>query len=197
MLMGRDGAPDHRLPRETHLRRKTTAFETKFGYPPMRIALCMDANIVFVNKANPITSISMEQLDAIYSKRRLGKPGPAEVWGDLGVRGELAKRTINAYSRAEGTGTRASFANMALLGGRVPGRDHRPGGFLDALAEAISTDVAGIAYGPMASWFATNKTLPAALVTAPKGDSPPGDGDLQPDTPCPRLFFAYLNRAPG
>ena len=39
---------------------ETTAFQTKYGYMPMRIPVCMDANIVFVNKNNPISSITMD-----------------------------------------------------------------------------------------------------------------------------------------
>jgi phosphate transport system substrate-binding protein len=157
----------------------------------------MDATIIFVNKANPITSITMQQLDAIYSRNRLGgAAAPAVVWGDLGVQGELAKRTINAYARAEGTATRASFATMALLKG-----EYRAG-IIDredssALAEAVSTDAAGIGFGPMASWFATNKTLPVVPYGSTEARYPTQEMVTSSRYPMPRLFYAYLNRAPG
>jgi len=173
------------------------AFQDKFGYMPMRIPVCMDATIIFVNKANPITAISMEQLDAIYSKNRLGgAPAAAVVWGDLGVQGELAKRPINAYARAEGTATRASFAVQCLLKG-----EYRPG-IIDredssALAEAVSTDAAGIGFGPMAAWFATNKTLPVVPYQATEARYPTQELVTTSRYPMPRLFYAYLNRAPG
>ena len=173
------------------------AFEDKYGYLPMRIPVCMDATIIFVNKANPIAAISMEQLDAIYSKNRLGgAPAPAVVWGDLGVQGELAKRPINAYARAEGTATRASFATQCLLKG-----PYRPG-IIDredssALAEAVSTDAAGIGFGPMASWFATNKTLPVVPYAGTEARYPTQEMVTSSKYPMPRLFYAYLNRAPG
>jgi len=173
------------------------AFQDKYGYLPMRIPVCMDATIIFVNKANPITSISMEQLDAIYSRNRLGgAAAPAVVWGDLGVQGELAKRTINAYARAEGTATRSAFGTVCLLGG--PYR----AGIIDredssALAEAVSTDAAGIGFGPMASWFATNKTLPVVPYAATEARYPTQELVTSSKYPMPRLFYAYLNRAPG
>jgi phosphate transport system substrate-binding protein len=172
-------------------------FQDKFGYLPMRIPVCLDATIIFVNKANPITAVTMEQLDAIYSKNRLGgAPAPAVTWGDLGVQGELAKRTINAYARAEGTATRAAFATTALLKG-----EYRAG-IIDredssALAEAISTDVAGIGFGPMASWFATNKTLPVVPFGGTEARYPTQEMVTSSKYPMPRLFYAYLNRAPG
>ena len=170
-------------------------FQTRFGYAPVRIPVCLDADIVFVNKNNPITSITMEQLDAIYSKNRLsGVPAAAVLWGDLGVKGELAKRPINAYSRGEGAGTRASFASLAMLNG--PFR----AGIIEvedstALAEAVSRDEAGIAYGPMASWFVINKTLP---VVPARGTEPRYATQEMVTTskyPMPRAFYAYVNRA--
>jgi phosphate transport system substrate-binding protein len=176
---------------------ETQRFQTHFGYLPVRVPVIMDANIVIVNKGNPITAISMQQLDAIYSRTRLGgAPAPALVWGDLGVKGELAKRTINAYTRADGTATRASIASLVLLNGEFRK------GILDRedasdLAEAISTDPAGIAIGPLASWFATNKTLPVMPYRGTEARFPSQEMVTTSRYPMPRLYHAYLNRTPG
>lgn len=176
---------------------ETKAFQAKFGYMPMRIPVCLDANIVFVNKNNPLTSITMEQLDAIYSKSRLGgAKAPALVWGDLGLKGEWAKLPINAYARAEGTATRASFAEKALHRG-----EYRTG-ILDrddpaALAEAVMTDQAGIAFGTMASWYFANKVLPVVPFRGEDARFPNQDTVTTSKYPMPRLFYAYLNRTPG
>lgn len=176
---------------------ETKAFRAKFGYMPMRIPVCMDANIVFVNKTNPLTSITMEQLDAIYSKSRLGgAKSPALVWGDLGLKGEWAKLPINAYARAEGTATRGSFAEKAMLRG-----EYRTG-ILEredpsALAEAVMTDQAGIAFGTMASWYFANKVLPVVPHHGEDARFPNQEAVTTSKYPMPRLFYAYLNRTPG
>lgn len=173
------------------------AFQTKFGYMPMRIPVCLDANIVFVNKSNPITSITMEQLDAIYSKARLGgAKAPAVVWGDLGLRGEWAKLPINAYARAEGTSTRASFAEKVLLKGEYRAGIQDVGDF-SALAEVVMTDRAGIAFGTMASWYFANKVLPIVPYHGEDARFPNQENITTSRYPMPRLFYAYLNRAPG
>jgi len=172
-------------------------FQTRFGYLPIRIPVCIDTNIVFVNRDNPITSISMEQLDAIYSKSRLGGASmPALVWGDLGVKGDLARRTINAYTRADGTALRSSIGSMVLLGGEFRS------GILSCqdnaeLAEAVSMDPAAIAIGAMASWFSTNKTLPVVPYRGSEARFPTQENVTSSKYPMPRLYFAYLNRAPG
>jgi phosphate transport system substrate-binding protein len=176
---------------------ESKAFQTKFGYMPMRIPVCLDANIVFVNKNNPITSITMEQLDAIYSKARLGgAKQAAATWGDLGLKGEWAKLPIHAYTREEGTAIRSSFAEKAMLGG-----EYRPG-ILDrndasALAEAVMTDQPSIAVGTMASWYFANKVLPVVPYHGEDARVPNQDNVTTSRYPMPRLYYAYLNRTPG
>ncbi|MBK9795518.1 MAG: substrate-binding domain-containing protein [Holophagaceae bacterium] len=173
------------------------AFQAKYGYQPMRIPICMDANIVFVNKNNPITSISMEQLDAIFSATRLsGAKAPAVVWGDLGLRGEWAKLPINAYTRAPGTATNASVKEKVLLNGT-----YRPGILsrddAAALAEAIMTDQTGIAISTMASWYVANKVLPVVPLRGEDARFPNQENVTTSKYPMPRLYYAYLNRTPG
>ena len=176
---------------------ETQAFRTKFGYLPMRIPVCLDANIVFVHKSNSISSLSMEQLDAIYSKDpKGGAKEPLRTWGDLGVRGELAKRPINAYAREEGSAIRAAFKTSVLLDG-----DFRPGiiprNDSGALAESILTDPAGIAFGPMAAWYTTNKILPLVPYQGTDARQPVQDMVTSSRYPMPMLYYAYVNRAPG
>ena len=173
------------------------AFQTKFGYMPMRIPVCLDANIVFVNKNNPLTSITMEQLDAIFSKTRLGgAKSPAVVWGDLGLKGEWAKLPIQAYSRGMGTATRTSIAEKVMLNGEFRQ------GILDrddasSLAEAVMTDQSGLAIGTMSSWYFANKVLPVVPYHGEDARFPNQDNVTTSKYPMPRLYYAYLNRTPG
>ena len=173
------------------------AFQAKFSYMPMRIPVCLDANIVFVNKNNPITSITMEQLDAIYSTTRLGgSKAPAVVWGDLGLKGEWAKLPIQPYTRGPGAATRASVAEKVLLKGEfrpsVQARDDA-----SSLAEAVMTDQAGIAISTMASWYVANKILPVVPFHGEDARFPNQENVTTSRYPMPRLYYAYLNRTPG
>jgi phosphate transport system substrate-binding protein len=173
------------------------AFQAKYGYQPMRIPICLDANIVFVNKNNPLTSISMEQLDAIYSKTRLsGAKAPALVWGDLGLKGEWAKLPIHAYSRGPGTASYVSIAEKVLLKGEFqPGTLFRDDA--SSLAEAVVTDRAGIAIATMASWYFANKVIPVVPFRGEDARFPSQENVTTSLYPMPRLYYAYLNRTPG
>ena len=173
------------------------AFVAKYGYQPMRIPVCMDATIVIVHKNNPITSISMEQLDAAYSKeRRGGAPAAAVLWGDLNVRGALAKRPITAYARAEGAATRDYFQNAVLLKGEyragIQTRDDA-----GALAEAVTSDETGLAFSSLASWYAAVKVLPVIPYKATDARLPSPENVAAGKYPMPRSYYAYLNRPPG
>jgi len=158
--------------------------------------VCMDANLIFVHKDNPLTSISMEQLDAIYGKARLGgAKAPLVRWGDLGVKGPLGQHEINAYSLPEGA-SRESFANLALLRGEfrsgvLPKED------ASRAAEALLTDPAGIAYGTLAAWYTANKVLPVVPYQAKDPRFPSQDNITSSRYPMARLYHVYVNRAPG
>ena len=173
------------------------AFQKKFEYMPMRIPVCLDANIVFVNKNNPITSITMQQLDAIYSKTRLGgAKAPALTWGDLGLQGEWAKLPIMTYTRQASSATYASVIEKVALNGELrPDILERPDD--SALAEVITTDRAGIAIGTMASWYFANKVLPVVPAHVDNARFPDQDNITTSRYPMPRLYYVYLNRTPG
>ena len=176
---------------------ETKAFQTKYEYMPMRIPVCLDANIVFVNKNNPITSITMEQLDAIYSKNRLGGAKAAALtWGDLGLKGEWEKLPILAYTRQASSATYASVIEKVALNGELRA-DILERADDSALAEVITTDRGGIAIGTMASWYFANKVLPVVPAHMDDARFPDQDNITTSRYPMPRLYYIYLNRTPG
>ena len=93
-------------------------FEKKFGYKPTKVAVAIDTLAVFVNKNNPIKSLSLQQVDAIFSKgRKGGYAKDINTWGDLGLTGEFAKRPISLYGRNSASGTYGYFKEHALFKG--------------------------------------------------------------------------------
>jgi len=71
------------------------AFKAKHGYDPTVVPVAIDMLVVFVHKDNPLESLSLQQVDAIFSKNRTGG-GRADIrtWGDLGLEGEWKDRPI-------------------------------------------------------------------------------------------------------
>ncbi|MEK7813492.1 MAG: phosphate ABC transporter substrate-binding protein [Candidatus Desantisbacteria bacterium] len=72
------------------------------------IVAAKDAIVVIVNPANKVDSLSLQQIQDIFS-------GKLNNWGQLGgEKGE--KKSITVVSREEGSGTRDSFHDLVLKG---------------------------------------------------------------------------------
>ncbi|HJY85808.1 MAG TPA: substrate-binding domain-containing protein, partial [Candidatus Acidoferrales bacterium] len=102
------------------------AFVEKFGYKPLAIRVATGSLgslgktatvVIFVDKNNPIQGLTMAQLDAIYSKTRLRGHPEVKTWGDLGLRGEWAKRPIHLYGLKPVNGIEQFLKGVLLQGG--------------------------------------------------------------------------------
>ena len=69
------------------------AIEKKYGFKPTQIRAALDTIGVYVNKDNPINSLSLPEVDAIFSKtRKAGYPNDITTWGQLGLKGAWAEQ---------------------------------------------------------------------------------------------------------
>jgi phosphate transport system substrate-binding protein len=174
------------------------AFQAKNGYAPIRVPICLDAIIVFVNKANPINQVSLEELDAMYSSTRLsGTKLVGDTWGDFGGRNDWKKRPVNPFSREEGAAIRSWFLTAVLRkGGKYKDTVQSR---LDAmgLAEAVVTDSNGIAFGSMQAWYSSVKVIPVAPSLGQKAEPPTQEAVYAGKYPLVRSFYLFVNKAPG
>lgn len=127
-----DLAPDGGEPSLT----QSLGFFESYGYAPTGIVVASGAYdvpghsngpVVYVCKANPLTKLTMQQLDGIFGAQRTGAlrgfkwlisrargaGGNIRTWGQLGVRGSRADRPIQTYGYAP-TGTARFFALRVL-----------------------------------------------------------------------------------
>lgn len=187
------------------------AFVQKFGYPPLLIRVAggsyatpnrSHALAVYVHRDNPVRSLTMAQLDAVFSAtRRRGAAREVATWGDLGATGEWAQRPVNLYSIRRPNGIANFFQQRVLLGGdyRVGIRERNGAddtAALGAVVESIAGDVAGIGFAGFAQ--ARSEVRPLAL--AEEGDrfvegSPATVRDHS--YPLARWVYIAVNRRPG
>ncbi len=126
------------------------AFTARFGYPAEVIPVAMDAVAVYVNDANTFTSITIEELDAIFSSTyRCGAAQPIRTWGTLHAANNLAKRQIKVYGLSVDTGATALFKQAALCGGDFI-QDFQALAGPEAVQNALNTDLAGIGFSSSA-----------------------------------------------
>jgi len=83
------------------------AFRRVKGYAPTGIQVAtgsLDVNffdyahMVFVHRDNPLTQLTLAQLDAIFGDEHRRGPKNIRTWGELGLTGEWADRPIQPYS---------------------------------------------------------------------------------------------------
>jgi phosphate transport system substrate-binding protein len=122
------------------------AFEKKFGYKPTCLKVALDALAVCVHKDNPIKQLSLEQLDAIFSRnRKAGHEKDIANWGDLGLKGEWADKPIKVYIRNSVAGSTAFFKQQVLLGGDFKETAQELAGGTMVM-DTVATEKAGIGY---------------------------------------------------
>ncbi len=161
------------------------AFYETYGYNVTGITVASGAYdvegrsngiILYVNAANPITQLSLEQLDGIFGTRRTGAldgfkwmiseglqpQSEIRTWGQLGLTGSWAARPIQTYGHAPSGTTRffqsrvmhgsdkwnPNYREYVETGSKMIGSDdpRQLGGLKHMLADELAHDKYGIAW---------------------------------------------------
>ena len=171
------------------------AFEEKYGYKPTAVPVAIDALAVFVHKDNPIKSLDIAQVDAIFSNTRLcGGATDIKTWGDLGLTGEWAK-PIQLFGRNSVSGTYGYFKEEALCKGDYKANvNEQPGSA--SVVQSISSTVNAIGYSGIG--YKTSSVRAVAL--SKKGGEAFEANEtnaLAGKFPLARFFYVYVNKAPN
>jgi len=173
------------------------AFEKKYGYKPTPIRTSVDALAVFVNKDNPITCLSIAQVDAIFSKsRRQGAKDDLRTWGQLGLTGEWANRPLSLYGRNSASGTYGFFKEHTLKNGDYKDEvKEQPGSA--SVVQGITVDRYGIGYSGIGYATAGVRAVPLAEKDGGKCVEATADNAYSGSYPLARFLYVYVNKAPG
>jgi phosphate transport system substrate-binding protein len=204
------------------------AYQREFNGPPMEITVCTGsfnaetfALGVFVHKDNPISQLTMEQLDGIFGAERSGgwnglvwdtsvARGPEKnirTWGQLGLKGEWADKPIHVYGYNLNYHFVDEFNKKVFHGGKKWNERLREyanyrnseGRMIDSHEQFLADlgkDPYGIAYGLM---DLTPQTKAVALAVKEGGPYVELNLDnVQNRTyPLIRDIYFYLNREKG
>jgi phosphate transport system substrate-binding protein len=192
---------------------ETMAFRWVFQYLPFGVEVATSSlsspgqsfsPVVMVNAANPLSQITLQQLDGIYGSqhRRGGKN--LRAWGDLGLTGKWADLPIHPYGYGVDDAVGIYFRKRVLLGDYKPNvtghllsdRDDRVPAD-QRIRAAVQADPLAIGYARVDPDQARIKVLPVAdkagEVAVPATASTVRDRSY----PLTRSLSFYVNRAPG
>jgi phosphate transport system substrate-binding protein len=172
-------------------------FEKKFGYKPTALASSIDMLAVYVHKDNPIQSLTLPQVDAIFSKsRKGGYDKEIRTWGDLGLTGDWEKQPISLYGRNSESGTYGYFKDHALFKGDYKDSvKEQPGS--SAVIQGVASDKYAIGYSGIGFKTADVRAVPLAAKAAGKVVEATADNAYSGDYPLSRFLFLYVNYKAG
>ncbi|WP_439886786.1 PstS family phosphate ABC transporter substrate-binding protein [Pseudomonas sp. MBLB4123] len=172
------------------------AFEEKYGYKPTAIPVAIDALAVFVHKDNPIKSLDMAQVDAIFSSTRLcGGAQNAKTWGDLGLTGDWAAKPIQLFGRNSVSGTYGYFKEEALCKGDFkPNVNEQPGSA--SVVQSISSTLNAIGYSGIGYKTSSVRAVPLSKKGGEAFDATEANA-LAGKFPLSRFLYVYVNKAPN
>ena len=177
--------------------KEVEAFEKRHGYKPTPIAVAIDALAVFVHKDNPISGLTLDQTDAIFSSTRTcGAAADISNWGQLGLEGTWAERDIQLYGRNSVSGTYGYFKQHALCKGDFKNSvNEQPGSA--SVVQSVSASLNGIGYSGIGYTTSSVRAVPLTKsADKPFVDATP-DNAINGTYPLARFLYVYVNKEPG
>ncbi len=136
------------MAREIRMPLETMGFEWVHHYPPSEVAIAnaglgaehglsrLAVNLAFfVNKANPLSCVSLRQLDDIFAADHRRGGDDIRRWGGAGLGGDWARREVHVYGPAPDSIAAVFVRRAVLAGSRKWNPDYRTvaGGWSEVL----------------------------------------------------------------
>lgn len=176
---------------------ETSEFERVHGHQPTAIVVAIDLLAVYVPIGNPLRSLDLPQLDAIFSTtRKMNHPEPLTRWDQLGLDEPAFRgREIKLFGRSAHSGDFGFFRSAVLGKG-----DYREGiteGSPGGVVRAIGQEAFGIGYASLSFAEASVRALPLARRTGDEPVAPGAERAYDGSYPLARPLFLYLDLRPG
>jgi phosphate transport system substrate-binding protein len=173
------------------------AFEQKYGYKPTEIRVAIDALAVYVHKDNPIESLTMPQVDAIFSStRKCGLAEDITTWGQLGLSGNWQAKSVQLYGRNSVSGTYGYFKDHALCKGDFKNNvNEQPGSA--SVVQSVSSSLNGIGYSGIGYKTSGVKALALAKAEGEEAVAATEENAAAGKYPLGRFLYVYVNKKPN
>jgi phosphate transport system substrate-binding protein len=163
---------------------------------------------IYVHKDNPLTQLTLAQVDAIFGCQHLRGPNNIRKWDELGLKGDWAAKPIAVYGIGINRGFAFFFEQTVFKGSSKWNPDMQefsdrklPDGKLNdagkQVLDALAKDRYGIAYSAVR--YANPQVKAVALAAEEGGPYVPVTRQTVMDRsyPLTRVIPIFLNRTPG
>ena len=212
------GVADLALMGRASTSKEVMAFEWVFHYKPAELEVMTGALVgagrspalaVFVHKDNPLSMLTLPQLDAILSCEPPRGLVSIRTWGELGIFGSWRDKPIHAYTFDTETGT-GRFLRQTVLDDNRKWAWDRVREFKEAnsingspddasrqILGALSQDRYGIAIATLGHSNPSLKAVALASTSAGPFYDASRQTLIERNYPLTRSIFVYFNHAPG
>jgi phosphate transport system substrate-binding protein len=172
------------------------AIEKKYGFKPTQIRAALDTIAVFVNRDNPLKSISLAETDAIFSKtRKRGFPNDITTWGQVGLTGDWANKPVSSFGRNSASGTYGFFKEHTLAKGDYKDTiKEQPGSA--SVVQGVSEDKYAIGYSGIGYKTSGVRALPLSDKVGGTAVEPNYANALSRAYALSRYLYIYIVRDP-
>jgi len=171
-------------------------FSAQHGYEPTAVPVAVDAVALYVHKDNPVSGLTLEQVDAMFSTtRNRGYQTPITQWGQLGLAGGWEQAPIQLYGRDRKSGTRAFFQEHCLAGGEFMPTLHEDPGAASVILD-VSRDQVGIGYSGLGLQASSVKLIPLAETAGMPFVTPSLSTVADQTYPLRRVLYLYVDKSP-
>jgi phosphate transport system substrate-binding protein len=191
---------EHRTEIAVMARRMTAAeiseFVKEYGYEPAEVPVASDALALFVHKDNPITGLSLEELDAMFcSERRRGLRYTIDSWGLVGIMDEWFEAPVHLYGRNGKSGAADFFREEVCKGGTLR-RQLTDGHGLASVVLDVGDDPEGIGFSAVGYETSLVKPIPIASVKGGRYVAPSVQTAMDGSYPLRRNLYCYVAKPP-
>jgi phosphate transport system substrate-binding protein len=176
--------------------KELSSFETRHGYKPTAVPVAIDALAVYVNKDNPIKGMSIEEVDAVFSAtRKCGHANDIVTWGELGMTGDWASRSVQLYGRNSVSGTYGYFKSKALCKGDYKNTvNEQPGSA--SVVQGVTRSINGIGYSGIGYKTSGVRAVPLSKKGGDFVEATPANA-VDGSYPLGRFLYVYVNKHPN
>jgi phosphate transport system substrate-binding protein len=176
-------------------RKEVEAFSARYGYEPTEVPVAVDALAVFAHRDNPLTGVTLQQLEGMFCKERRGMAKPITSWAHLGLFDEWSESKITLIGRNAASGTAAFFLEHVCANGEFRDTVKKEPGSASVIV-AIKSNRYAVGFSGIGYRTSFVRPLPLSIEKGQPYVEPTFENAVSGSYPLRRHLYLYINKAP-
>jgi phosphate transport system substrate-binding protein len=171
-------------------------FSKRHGYEPTEVPVAADALAIFVHRDNPITGMTLQELDAVFCKEhRRGLNEDRISWSQFGLSGEWSQSAITLIGRNKASGTATFFREHVCGNGDFKESMKTEAGSA-SIVVGVKKDRYAIGFSGIGYRISSVRPVPLSNAKEKPYVEPNFETATDGSYPLRRPLYLYINKAP-